>query len=481
MNLNQLVKEIKAKKIIGKLDVEVLDIQWKSNLVTKGDLFVCLKGKDSDGHDYIKQAENYGAVAVMTECECESALPQIIVEDTRKALSVISSEFYNNPSKKLKIIGVVGTNGKTTTSHLIYQIFKNNGVKVGVIGTLGAYYADKFIEPTLTTPDPMSLHKLFSDMLSCGIEVVVMEVSAHAIYWDKVYGINFEVGVFTNLSRDHLDFFNSMEEYKNTKLRFFKENSCKYIVVNSDDETGREISKNDSGVITYGVDNPADVFAIEIKENSATTQMILNLFDCIFEVEFNLVGGYNVLNALGAVTACSLAGLKPNKVSRGLKSVNGVTGRLECVYREDFKVYVDYAHTPDGLKKAIEALRPVCENRLITVFGCGGNRDHGKRAEMGEIAERYSDFVVVTSDNPRFEEPMEIIYEIEKGVLKSGKNYVLIEERAAGIEYAVEHAKKGDLILVAGKGGENYQDILGIKRPYNDKDTIIDCISRRES
>ncbi len=478
MKLNELIKNVKVNKIIGKIELDVFDVKSQSNLITKGDLFICLKGKDYDGHDYIKQAENYGAVAIITEKECESLIPQIVVDNTRKAFSIIASEFYLNPCKKLKLIGVVGTNGKTTTSHLIYQIFKTSGVKVGVIGTLGAYYADKFIEPTLTTPDPMSLHKLFADMLSNGIEVVVMEVSAHAIFWDKVYGIDYEVGVFTNLSRDHLDFFNSMLEYKSAKLKFFKENLCKYIVANSDDDMGLEISETFNGVITYGVENPADVFAIEIIEKTSKTRMVINLFDCIYTIELNLVGHYNILNALAAATASSLAGIKPDKVCKGLRKIQGVAGRLECVYDGDFKVYVDYAHTPDGLLKAINALKVACENRLITVFGCGGNRDHGKRAEMGEIAEKYSDFVVVTSDNPRFEEPMEIIHEIEKGVLKSGKNYVLVEEREAGIEYAINYAKKGDLILIAGKGGENYQDILGIKRPYNDKDTIKNCICR---
>ncbi len=479
MELAELIKNLSVKKIIGQTNCEIIDVKTESKHITKGDLFVCLKGKESDGHDYIKQAEKYGAVAVVVERVVECSVTQIVVDDSRKALSIIASEYYLNPCKKLKIIGVVGTNGKTTTSHMIYEIFKSCGINVGIIGTLGAFYGDNQIEPTLTTPDPMSLHKLFAEMLSARVEVVVMEVSAHAIFWEKVYGINFEVGIFTNLSRDHLDFFKDMQEYEQTKLAFFRENLCKYIVVNSDDDVGLEIYKNNAGVITYGVENPADVFAINILEKPARTEFVLNLFDCIYNVELSLVGKYNVMNALAAVTTCSLMGLKPDKVCKGLKKIKGISGRLECVYDGDFKVYIDYAHTPDGLKKAITALRPACEKRLITVFGCGGNRDQGKRVDMGEIAKELSDFVVVTSDNPRFEEPMEIINEIEKGVRKKGKEYVLIENREAGIEYAINYAKRGDLILVAGKGGENYQDILGIKEPYNDKDTIKSLIFGR--
>lgn len=479
MKLCELIKNIDVKKALGNLDSEITDVQTQSDLVTDGCLFVCNKGKEYDGHDFVSQAEKFGAAAVVVERELKTALPQIIVSSSRKALSVIASEFYSNPAKEMSLIGVVGTNGKTTTSHLIYEIVGRSGLKCGVIGTLGTYYDDKYVEPTLTTPDPMQLHKIFAKMRDSGVKVVVMEISAHAVYWDKIYGINFDVGVFTNLSRDHLDFFANMEEYKNTKLRFFKEDFCKYAVVNSDDETGLEIARFREGTITYGIENPADVFAIRIKETGDKTSFVLNLFDCVYKVQTSLIGRYNLSNALAAATAASLAGVKPDAVCEGLQKVKGVTGRLECVYNGDFKVFIDYAHTPDGLEKVLKALKPFCENRLIAVFGCGGNRDRGKREQMGEMAKDIADFVVVTSDNPRYEEPMSIISEIEKGVLKKGKEYVLIEDRTAGIEYAINYAKKGDLILIAGKGGENYQDVLGIKQPYNDKDTVIEIISRR--
>jgi UDP-N-acetylmuramoyl-L-alanyl-D-glutamate--2,6-diaminopimelate ligase len=380
----------------------------------------------------------------------------------------------------MRIVGVVGTNGKTTICHVLSSLLRDGGFEVGVTGTIGTYYKNKKYCSELTTPSCINLYKLMREMVDDGVEILLMEVSAHAIYWDKVYGINFDVGVFTNLSRDHLDFFKDMQEYKRAKLKFFDENVCKYVVVNSDDQTGVEICSNKKDVIAYGIDNPADVFAIRIKERINSTSFVLNLFDCIYNINLPMVGIYNVSNALAAATAVSLIGVKTDDVCLGLGKLKGVSGRLECFYDGEFKVFIDYAHTPDGLEKVLNALKRICKNRLIVVFGCGGNRDRGKRAKMGEVAKQIADFVVVTSDNPRYEEPMSIISEIEKGVLKSGKEYVLIEDRVLGIEYALNYAKKDDLVVIAGKGGENYQDILGIKQPYNDKDTVVEILARGE-
>lgn len=481
MKLSELIKRLEIIHSVGDLDVDVKDVKTQSNSVTKGCLFVCNKGRNYDGHDYVLAAEKFGALAIVAEYEVNTNLPLIIVKDSRKALAIIASEFYLNPSKNMSIIGVVGTNGKTTTSHLIYETIKNSGIKCGVIGTLGTFYCDKFYEPTLTTPDPMELHKIFAEMYHCGVEIVVMEVSAHAIYWNKVYGIDFEVGVFTNLSRDHLDFFRDIKEYTNTKLKFFTDYNVKYTVVNSDDEVGLELLKLNNSAVSYGLENPADVFAIKVRHKDNKTSFVLNLFDCIYKVETMLVGKYNLSNTLAAATAVSLVGVKPDEVCKNLQKVKGVEGRLQLVYNDDYKVYVDYAHTPDGLEKVLLSLRLLCKRKLIVVFGCGGNRDVGKREHMGEVAKKIADFVVVTSDNPRYEEPMTIISEIEKGVLKIGKEYVLIEDRTAAIEYALNLAKAGDLVLIAGKGGENYQEVLGIKLPYNDKDTVIECLRRRQS
>ncbi len=476
MKLLSLIKNLDVIKIINKKNVDVENVQIDSNSVMKGSLFVCLKGEHSDGHTFVKKAERYGAVAIICTSETDTQLPQIVVKDTRLALSIIASEFYGNVSCKMKIIGVLGTNGKTTTAHLIGNILNSVGIKCGIIGTLGTFYGENFIEPTLTTPDPLELHKILYDMYHSGYKTVVMEVSAHASYLQKVGGIKFYAGVLTNFTRDHLDFFKDMETYKKAKSKFFTENDCKYIIVNADDDLGREIIKSNSSAITYGIENPADVFAIDVIEKENQTEFVMNLFDCIYDVKLKLVGKFNVYNALAAATTSALVGAKTEKIIDSLNSSLGASGRMQRVYDGDFTIYIDYAHTPDGLEKVLCSLRPICKNRLICVFGCGGNRDAGKRVEMGEISGKYADFTIVTSDNPRYEEPMEIIYQIEKGVLKNSKKYVLIQERAEAIEYALTTATKGDVIIIAGKGSENYQEILGIKRPYNDKDTVEEII-----
>lgn len=476
MKLNKLFKGINFEEVIGSDDIEISEIKTDSNKVTKGSMFICLRGKDYDGHNFVKQAEKYGAVAVVTERKIEASITQIVVKDTRIALSMIASRYYGQVDRKMKLIAVVGTNGKTTTAHLIKKTLEDCGVKCGVIGTLGSFYLDKYVENNLTTPDPIELHKILFDMHESGIKTVVMEVSAHAIHLQKVYGIKFYCAVFTNFSQDHLDYFSDMENYKQAKLNFFKNNFIRYIITNSDDEVGREIAVKFNDTLTYGIDNPADVFAIEIKESEKYTEFVINLFDYIYRLKFNLIGKFNVYNALAAASAVALLGIKPERALLALEGVKSVSGRLERIYDGEFKVYIDYAHTPDGLKKVLSALSKNKNGKLICVFGCGGNRDTGKRSLMGGVSAKYSDFTIITSDNPRFEEPMFIINEIEKGFLKKSKNYVAIEDRVDAIKYAIDVAKKGDLILIAGKGAETYQEVLGIKKLYNDKDTVIEYL-----
>lgn len=478
MKLSELIKGLKVESIVGDTKIEICDIKIDSNEVNKGSLFICINGKDFDGHSFIKQVELYGAKAVVCEKKLNTKLTQIIVKDSRIAMSELASIFYGKVDKKMDIIGVVGTNGKTTTAHLIKQVLCSAGKKCGVIGTLGTYYLDEYIEPCLTTPDPLSLHETLFKMYSAGVRTVVMEVSAHAIYLNKLKGISFKCAVFTNFSQDHLDFFGDLENYKNAKLKFFKENVCEYVVVNSDDQVGREITTIVPRSITYGVENPSDVFAIDVKTDREGAEFIINLFDLIYNVKTKLIGKFNVYNTLATATACALLGIKPKKVIDGIEKAQRVSGRLEKIDCKDFSVYIDYAHTPDGLEKALKSLREITKKRLICVFGCGGNRDVGKRPIMGEICAKNADFCIITSDNPRYEEPMEIIYEIEKGVIKQSKKFVSIEEREQAIEYALNMAKSGDVVLIAGKGSEQYQEILGIKKPYNDKDTVEEYIRR---
>lgn len=456
---------------------DIKDVTADSSSVGEGSLFICINGGSRDGHRFAEQAQKYGAAAIVAERRLNVSVPQAIVKDSRAAMSLIASNFYGNPEKSLRLVAVTGTNGKTTTTHFITSVLMNAGIKCGLIGTLGAFYAGKTAETSLTTPDPLVLYKIFAEMANAGVETVVMEVSAHAAYLRKLYGLKFETAVFTNLTQDHLDFFGDMQSYKKAKLDFFKNNACKYIVSNSDDATGREISKINGRTLFYGIDNPADVFAIDVKEEDGETSFVLNLFDRVYSVRLALIGKFNVYNALAAATACALLGVSTDKVAEGLYQLKGVEGRLENAYSGKFSVYVDYAHTPDGLENALKALRNTAKKRLICVFGCGGNRDEKKRRVMGEISGKYADFTIITSDNPRYEEPMDIIFEIEKGVLKNSKDYVIVERREEAVAYALNMAKVGDVILVAGKGAERYQEIFGIKRPYNDKDTVKELLA----
>lgn len=479
MKLSQLIKDLKVEKIIGTANIDIVDVCADSNEVNKGSLFICINGSGFDGHNFIRQVELFGAVAVVCTRELSTSLTQIIVKDERAALSAIAAAFYGHVDKKMKLIAVLGTNGKTTVSHLIKNVLDGSGINTGVIGTLGAFYLDKKVEPTLTTPDPLTLHKILFDMYSSGVKTVVMEVSAHAVYYEKVKGMQFFASVFTNFSQDHLDFFESMEKYKQAKLEFFKQNKCKYTIVNSDDEVGLEICKLVPKSITYGMENPSDIFAIDVKSHDKGSRFVINLFDCVYSVDIKLIGTFNVYNALAAACAAALMGVKPEKIINLLEKIKPVEGRLEKIYDGDISVYVDYAHTPDGLEKSLSSLNSIKKGRLICVFGCGGNRDASKRSIMGKISATNCDFTVITSDNPRFEEPMEIIRNIENGVLEVNKKFISIEDREQAIFYAINMAKKDDVVLIAGKGSEKYQEVLGIKKPYNDKDTVKEYFRRR--
>ncbi len=480
MILKELLKDIETVEVLGDVLCEVNNIKTDSNSITKGSLFVCLNGTDYDGHNFVSQAEKYGCSAIVTEKKVISTLPQIVVKNTRTALGLLASAFYGYPNRGLRIIGVLGTNGKTTTAKLICDIINESGLKCGFIGTPGTYYNGRFFEQNLTTPDPVELFKIFYDMRASGVEAVVMEVSAHAIFYDKICGINFEGAVFTNLTQDHLDFFQTMEEYKQAKLKFFRDYKTKFIVTNSDDEVGREIAKMYPSSITYGIDNPADVFAIDLSTSTNGQQFVMNLFDCIYDMKINLLGKFNAYNALAASTASALFGIKTRMIKVALEGAKPVEGRLERVAEAKFTVVVDYAHTPDGLEKALTTLRPLCRGRLICLFGCGGNRDASKRAIMGRVSGKYADFTVLTSDNPRFEEPLDIILDIEKGLLKETKDYIIVQDREEAIKYAMDYALAEDLILIAGKGGEKYQEMLGIKHPYNDKDTVMKILRSKD-
>lgn len=473
MKLGALLKAISYKEFSGSEDTEICGLCTDSQKIKAGELFFCYKGENFDSHDFVAEAEKAGASAIICERKLNCALPQIIVEDGRKAVAPAARAFYGYADKKLKIVGITGTNGKTTTTYMLESIFKSAGKSAGVIGTLGISYADKFVSPELTTPDPIFLHNILSDMAACGVEYVFMEVSAHALYFDKIGGLTFDVGIFTNCTQDHLDFFENMHEYAECKKLLFKDGRCKYAVINSDDKLGVKLISETKGAVCYGLKNPADVFAVDIEEKINGTSFVINLFDELYEMNLNLPALHNVYNAMSAAACAKILGVKTEHIAAGLNNLKKVSGRLERVAQYNgAEIFVDFAHTPDGLEKSLQALRKLCRGKLYCLFGCGGNRDKTKRPIMGEIAAKYSDFCIITSDNPRFEDPYEIITQITEGIKPSGKKYVTVTERETATEYAVKLLSSGDILLVAGKGGEYYQEIMGIKHSYNDNAVI---------
>ncbi|MBR6737635.1 MAG: UDP-N-acetylmuramoyl-L-alanyl-D-glutamate--2,6-diaminopimelate ligase [Clostridia bacterium] len=479
MKLSDLIKRVKTVKIKNFCDFEVEELALSSKEIFKQSLFFAVKGNNFNGNDFIYEAVKRGAKAVVTEYESDIPVCQIIVKDVYLAVSSISYEFYK-PKKRVKVIGVVGTNGKTTTTYVIKSVFDKAGIKSGVIGTLGAVYDGCYVEPSLTTPDAISLNETLYNMAERGVEYAIIELSAHAITQKRASAIKFEALVFTNCTRDHLDYYKTFAEYEKTKLSVFTEKNARFAVVNADDNTGKKIiNSNKIKTFTYGLNNPSDVFAINVDLSARGVSFVMNLFDDVSSVDYSGAGTFNVYNCLAAATVTSVLGLNAQVINAGISSLTGVAGRME--YVESFRgadVFVDYAHTPDGLLNTLKALREITEKRLIVVFGCGGNRDKGKRPEMGKIAGTYADYTIITSDNPRFEEPYEIISQIESGLRTKTLNYITVQNRKMAINYALNILSSGDVLLVAGKGAEEYQDIMGVKTPFNDKLEVRDSIAK---
>ena len=476
MRLETLAKLL-GGSAVGNTDVEISGLCADSRKVKKGDLFFCYKGEKFDSHSCAAQVAAAGAAALVCEKKLGCPLPQIIVPDGRAAVAKAARAFYGEADKKLKLVAVTGTNGKTTTTYMLDSVFRAAGKKCAIIGTLGISYAGRFIAPELTTPDPVYLHSVFRDMADCGVEYVFMEVSAHALYFDKIAGLKFEAGIFTNCTQDHLDFFADMKEYAAAKKRLFEGGRCRFSVLNSDDAAGREIARFAPSPVTYGLKNPADVFAVDVEERITGVSFVLNLFDELYEIRLKMPAVHNVYNAMAAATCAKLLGINIGTIAGGLSSLKSVPGRLECAGSfNGAHIFVDFAHTPDGLEKSLQSLKKLCKGRLYCLFGCGGNRDRSKRPLMGEVAAKYADFLIITSDNPRYEDPFDIIREIEEGVKPSGKAYITVTDRETATEYAVHLLKEGDVLLVAGKGGETYQEVMGIKHSYNDNTVIKNII-----
>ncbi|MGN0815000.1 MAG: UDP-N-acetylmuramoyl-L-alanyl-D-glutamate--2,6-diaminopimelate ligase [Candidatus Coproplasma sp.] len=479
MKLEKLIDDVTCEEVIGNTKTEITGICSDSRKINKGDLFICYVGNRVDSHDFADQAVQNGAAAIVCERKLNIPVPQIVVKSGRSVVAPLARAFYGYPDRKLKIVAITGTNGKTTTTYMLKSIFDENKTKTAVIGTLGVLYGDKFISPELTTPDPIFLHGLFADMADCGVQYVFMEVSAHALWFGKVDGIKFDVGIFTNCTQDHLDFFKDMKTYSDCKRKLFEGDRCASVVVNSDDKLGAELANSIVGAFSYGLENPADTFAVDLDQRIDGTSFVINLFDELYEINLKMPALHNVYNALAAATCAKISGVKTEIIARGLSALKGVTGRLEEVASfNGGRIFVDFAHTPDGLEKSLSSLKRLCEGRLYCLFGCGGNRDATKRPVMGSIAAKYSDFVILTSDNPRYEDPYDIISQIEPAIAAAGRTYVAMTDRRSATEYAVKLLNEGDVLLVAGKGGETYQEIMGIKHDYDDTKVIKEIIAR---
>jgi UDP-N-acetylmuramoyl-L-alanyl-D-glutamate--2,6-diaminopimelate ligase len=382
------------------------------------------------------------------------------------------------------VIGITGTNGKTTTSYMLSSILTAAGKRVGVIGTLGITYGGKRYDSDLTTPDPIQLQATLAEMLSYGIEYVIMEVSAHALHYRKTEGVRFTAAIFTNLSQDHLDFFHTIPQYKAAKIKLFSSRDVGCAVINGDDEVGREIinmrEEMKTKTVVYGLNTPADAFAIVTDESLSGSECMLNVNDKLCRVSLALLGQHNVYNALAAATCALELGVSIACVTAGLNTLKSVEGRLQRVggFRGG-EIYVDFAHTPDGMERTLDTLKKHCKGRLICLFGCGGNRDKMKRPIMGEIAAKKADFSILTSDNPRYEDSLDIIAGIEKGYRRFSVKYVIVPDRKRAIAYGIDLLQRGDVLLVAGRGGEQYQEIMGIKYPFNDHDSIIELVENK--
>lgn len=467
MTLSELLKDVNIKKIDGGGSMKISGIACDSRKVKPGNVFVCITGYETDGHKYAKSAVENGAVAVVAEHDLPTVdVPCVIVDNTRKAMSEMAATFYDYPYKKFKLIGITGTNGKTTTTYLIKSILEHLGKKVGLIGTNQNMIGDMIMESSRTTPDSLELMQLFDMIASHNVDYVVMEVSSHALALDRVTACTFDVGAFTNITQDHLDFHKTMEEYLAAKSILF--NICNTGVVNKDDARSEYLIENARcrNMITYGINQDCDLKASNIILNEDGVKFDINYGGMEEHVDLPIPGEFSVYNALTAIGCCMAENIPLDLAVDGLHSAKGVKGRIEIVRTPgtNYTVIIDYAHTPDGLLNVINAIRGFAKGRIVTLFGCGGDRDASKRPIMGKIAGELSDFCIVTSDNPRTEDPEKIIKQVVEGVKQTDCDYEVITNRFSAIEYALDHAKKNDIILLAGKGHETYQ-VLG-------KDTI---------
>ncbi len=461
-------------------DFDIPGIAYDSRRVIPGGVFVCITGFEQDGHKYAKSAEENGAGVIVAEKRIDVGTPVIYTDNTRRYLAELAARYYGYPSRHFDLVGVTGTNGKTTTTYLVKSILEHAGKHVGVIGTNQNIVGDKVLitqSNTPTTPNAPELQQLFEEMYENGADCVVMEVSSHALELDRVYGCSFDVGVFTNVTQDHLDFHKTMENYLAAKAKLF--DMCDKGVINTDDEGGRKIAADAKcSILTVGL-GEADVRAHNIEITARGSEFDLDYKGKTHHISIPIPGKFSVYNALSAIGVAIEMGIGGEDITEGLKNAPGVVGRVEVVPTDtDYTVIIDYAHTPDGLENIITAVKEFAKGRVVTLFGCGGDRDNTKRAVMGEISGRLSDFTILTSDNPRTEDPEHIIDMIEEGIKRTDGEYVRICNRREAIRYALEHGRKDDIIILAGKGQETYQIIGKEKHDFDERVVVYDILNK---
>ena len=473
MELSKLLHGVSVKDMNVGADTDVHGIKINSKEVEKNDIFACMEGVNDDGNDYIDTIP-VNFIALTEKKPTNPDVKYVLVDDIRRVYATVCQNLFGNPANDMKIVAVVGTNGKTSTAHYLSSILGFAGFKCGLIGTEGHYIDGEKVGQSLTTPDPYEFNELLSKMRSKGCDVVISEVSAHAIYLEKTGTIRADIAILTNITQDHLDFFKDFDNYSGVKMSYFTKEHVKKAVINVDDKSGRLLLTRSeiTGLpcISYGLYNPADCFAVNVREDTDGVQFVANLNDEIVDCKSRLMGEFNVYNLLAAITAAKELGVDSETLSHAVRKVRAVKGRFSVMRNDKGTIIIDFAHTPDSLKQLLSTARTITKSRLITVFGCGGERDVQKRKKMGEVASYYSDSIVLTNDNPRSEDPADIIRDIESGI--SIKDVKSIENRYDAVRFALSEMEEGDTLVIAGKGNETYLEVRGRKLPYSDFDVV---------
>ena len=484
MELTQLLNSVHVIQVTGEVQrKDVASIVYDSRKVQKSSLFVAVKGFQNDGHRFLQEAINKGAIGVVVEDNNSipddlihhAQISKILVNDSRKALAELSKGFYKDPTKSLKLIGITGTNGKTTSTFILKNILQSTGYKTGLIGTIANYIGDEKVDSKLTTPESNDLNRMFYDMIQSGCEYAVMEVSSHSLVLNRVHGLDFKAAIFSNITSDHLDFHKTFEEYFEAKKILFdglKEKS--FAIVNSDDKNSKKmVNDSKSKVFSYGVSENSDFQIKNITYDLNGTEFTITNNKIDYKIHTTLIGTFNAYNATSAFATAYCLGLDADQIIDGIKTAPQVPGRFEVLGKGNKKAIVDYSHTADSLEKALQAVREIVKdkNEVVTVFGCGGDRDKTKRPVMGKVASDLSDKVIVTSDNPRTENPFEIIEDIKKGISKN--NFAVEENREEAIKKAIQSSTDNAVILIAGKGHENYQEINGLRNHFSDREVAL--------